>query len=69
MAIKVILFVVLIIATIVSAIWAGVSLFGDGGNGGKIGGSILTILFLVLTIGIELDEEYFKEAEGRIYGI
>ena len=52
MAIKLILYVVLIIATIGSAIWAGVSLFNDGGNGGKIGGSILAILFLILTIAV-----------------
>ena len=52
MAIKIILFVVFILATIGTGIWAGVSFAEDESNGGKIAGSILAILFLILTIAI-----------------
>ena len=52
MAIKIILFVVFILATIGTGIWAGISFAEDKGNGGKIAGSILAVLFLILTIAV-----------------
>lgn len=52
MAIKIILFTILILATLGTAIWAIVSFVEDGSNGGKIAGSILAVLFLILTIAV-----------------
>ena len=45
MAIKTILFVIFILATIGTSIWAIASFVEDESNSGKIAGSILAVLF------------------------